>query len=70
MQQIYNVINCPLFTGAPFHDEAFIGNSEGTYNINPLQEIIKLHEEKIGLFERMLKEKDEMMVRLEKLISK
>ncbi|MCA6068836.1 helix-turn-helix domain-containing protein [Chryseobacterium sp. RG1] len=53
-----------------FHDEAFIGNSGGTFNINPVQEIIKLHEEKIALYERMLKEKDEMMARLEKLINK
>ncbi len=53
-----------------FNDEAFIGNSGGTYNVNPLQEILKLHEEKIGLYERMLKEKDEMMQRLEKLINK
>lgn len=53
-----------------FHDEAFIGNSGGTYNINPMTEILKLHEEKIGLYERMLKEKDEMMQRLEKLINK
>ncbi|MCJ8153664.1 helix-turn-helix domain-containing protein [Chryseobacterium sp. SSA4.19] len=53
-----------------FHDEAFIGNSGGTYNINPMVEIIKLHEEKIALYERMLKEKDEMMSRLEKLITK
>ncbi|MFH6996536.1 helix-turn-helix domain-containing protein [Flavobacterium sp. FlaQc-57] len=53
-----------------FHDEAFIGNSGGTYNVNPLQEILKLHEEKITLYERMLKEKDEMMIRLEKLINK
>ena len=53
-----------------FHDEAFIGNSGGTYNVNPLQEILKLHEEKIALYERMLKEKDEMMVRLEKIINK
>ncbi|WP_312899983.1 helix-turn-helix domain-containing protein [Chryseobacterium taichungense] len=52
-----------------FHDEAFIGNSGGTYNINPLEKIITLHEEKIALYERMLKEKDEMMLRLEKLIS-
>jgi hypothetical protein len=29
-----------------------------------------MHEEKIALYERMLKEKDEMMVRLEKLINK
>lgn len=53
-----------------FNDEAFIGNSGGTYNINPMLEIIKLHEEKIALYERMLKEKDEMMDRLEKLVGK
>lgn len=33
-----------------------------------IEQIIKLHEEKITLYERMLKEKDEMMDRLEKLI--
>jgi|SRR5690606_1172937 len=48
--------------------DAFIGNSKPTFNINPLDEIKKLHEEKIELYERMLKEKDEMMERLEKLI--
>jgi transcriptional regulator with XRE-family HTH domain len=51
-----------------FNDEAFIGNSGGTYQINPIEKIIQLHEEKIALYERMLKEKDEMMNRLEKLI--
>ncbi|MCY1518319.1 hypothetical protein D9M68_530350 [compost metagenome] len=53
-----------------FHDEAFIGNSGGTYHINPIEKLIQLHEEKIALYERMLKEKDEMMVRLEKLLEK
>jgi transcriptional regulator with XRE-family HTH domain len=38
--------------------------------INPLEKIIELHEEKIALYERMLKEKEEMMVRLERLIEK
>src|SRR5690606_7144522 len=51
-----------------FNDEAFIANSGGTYNINPIEKIVQLHEEKIALYERMLKEKDEMMARLEKLI--
>lgn len=51
-----------------FNDEAFIGNSGGTYNINPIDKIVQLHDEKIALYERMIKEKDEMMVRLEKLI--
>ena len=46
------------------------GNSLFSYypTINPIEQIVKLHEEKIALYERMLKEKDEMMERLEKLI--
>jgi chaperonin GroEL (HSP60 family) len=51
-------------------DASYAGNSSPTFYINPLEEIQKLHEEKIVLFERMLKEKDEMMARLEKLITK
>ena len=51
-----------------FNGGAYIGNSGGTYNINPLVEIIKIHEEKISLYERMLKEKDEMMAMLDALI--
>jgi len=53
-----------------FHDEAFIGNSGGTFNINPLDKILKLHQEKIELYERMLKEKEEMMKQLTKLIDR
>ena len=49
-------------------NDAYIGNSNGTFNINPMEKIIQLHEEKIALYERMLKEKDEMMGRLERLI--
>lgn len=41
-----------------------------TFNINPIEEIKKLHEEKMALYERMLKEKDEMMGRLDKLIER
>lgn len=41
-----------------------------TFNVNPIDKLIQLHEEKIALYERMLKEKDEMMARLEKLIAK
>jgi transcriptional regulator with XRE-family HTH domain len=53
-----------------FGDNACVGNPNSTFNFNPVEELKKLHEEKIALFERMLKEKDEMMVRLEKLIKK
>ena len=47
------------------------GNSLFSYypTINSIEQIIKLHEEKIALYERMLKEKDQMMERLEKLIN-
>ncbi|WP_430614119.1 XRE family transcriptional regulator [Flavobacterium sp. JP2137] len=51
-----------------FNDEAFIGNSGGSYHINPVEKIIALHDQKIALYERMLQEKDEMMARLEKLL--
>lgn len=51
-----------------FNEEAFIGNSGGTYNINPVEKIIELHDQKIELYERMLAEKETMMARLEKLL--
>ncbi len=46
------------------------GNALFSYypTINPLEKMVQLHEEKIELYERMLREKDEMMFRLEKLI--
>ncbi|MCR4029603.1 MULTISPECIES: helix-turn-helix domain-containing protein [Flavobacterium] len=56
-----------------FHEGAIaVGNNSGHVSsvVNPIDQFIKLHEEKIALYERMLKEKDEMMVRLEKLIGK
>ena len=39
-------------------------------SFNPIDKIVQLYDEKIALYERLLKEKDEMMVRLEKLINK
>ena len=52
-------------------DNGSIFNAHNTNPIfNPVETILKLHEEKITLYERMLKEKDEMMSRLEKLLDK
>ena len=65
-EQAVNVI-ANTFNERAF-ENAFANNC--TFNINPIEEIKKLHEEKIALFERMLKEKDEMMARLEKLLGK
>ncbi|MGV3604434.1 MAG: helix-turn-helix domain-containing protein [Dyadobacter fermentans] len=50
-----------------FNDQSQIGTLINNYN-NPIDAVLKLHEEKMALYERMLKEKDEMMERLERLI--
>ncbi|PXW14934.1 helix-turn-helix protein [Chryseobacterium sp. CBTAP 102] len=54
-----------------FGEHAFSNSfNYGTINFHPIEKLISLHEEKIALYERMLKEKDEMMSRLEKLLDK
>lgn len=83
LKQISNVLNLPVeaienfdeeqainVISNTFHEEAFIANSGGTYNLNPIDQLVKLHEEKIALYERMLQEKEEMMLRMEKLLKK
>ncbi len=51
-----------------FGDNANCYFGSGNMNVHPLEKLIQLHEEKIALYERMLKEKDEMMKRLERLV--
>ena len=51
-----------------FGDNACVGNPNSTFTFNSIEELKRLHEEKMELYERMLKEKDEMMLRLEELI--
>ncbi|MBL1220971.1 helix-turn-helix transcriptional regulator [Chryseobacterium sp. L7] len=51
-----------------FNDNSAVINNNPTFH--PVDKLIQLHEEKIALYERMLKEKDEMMERLEKLLNK
>jgi len=80
LQQISAIMEIPVEAFQNFDEEQavnVIANTFGDYafnygtmNVNPMEEIRKLHEEKIALFERMLKEKDEMMARLEKLANK
>ncbi len=64
-EQAINIISN---TFSDFKEGASAINIQPTFN--PVKEVLKLHEEKIALYERMLKEKDEMMARLEKLIGK
>jgi len=63
-EQAVNIIANTFDNGAIGYNRAEI------QNFNPVDKLIQLHEEKIALYERMLKEKDEMMERLEKLIER
>ncbi len=62
-EQAINNISCN------FSGNAVNNNGVNIQHINPIDKIIQLREEKIALYEWMLKEKDEMMGRLEGLIS-
>ncbi|MEG1665737.1 helix-turn-helix domain-containing protein [Chryseobacterium sp.] len=83
LKAISNALKIPVEAFQNFEEEQavnVIANTFGKNGIgyqrndnptfNPLEQVIKMHEEKIALYERMLKEKDEMMERLEKLINK
>ncbi|WP_413514112.1 XRE family transcriptional regulator [Myroides odoratus] len=59
-QQAINIIS------STFNDTQGLINYNPVFNNNPIDKIVQLHEEKIALYERMLKEKEEMMQRLEK----
>jgi transcriptional regulator with XRE-family HTH domain len=82
LDQISHALKIPVEAFQNFDEEQAVNVIANTFNnndsaigfvinnYNPIEKIIQLHEEKIALYERMLKEKDEMMVRLEKLINK
>jgi len=82
LKQISSAMKVPVEAFQNFDDEQAINIISNTFDnfdngaiaincnsdVNPIAQIIRLHEEKIALYERMLKEKDQMMDRLEKLI--
>lgn len=84
LQQISAALKIPAEAIQNFDEEQAVNIIANTFsdftdrasaiNINPvfdpLEAVLKLHEEKIVLYERMLKEKDEMMARLERLIER
>jgi transcriptional regulator with XRE-family HTH domain len=82
LKQISNSLKIPIEAFQNFDEEQAVNIIASTFNAhdyatgliinnyNPIEKIIQLHDEKIALYERMLKEKDEMMAKLEKLISK
>nr|WP_315245638.1 helix-turn-helix transcriptional regulator [uncultured Flavobacterium sp.] len=85
LKQISAVLKIPVEAFQNFDEEqavnvisnTFTSNDTSTLNavnpnctFNPIDKIVQLYDDKIALYERMLKEKDEMMMRLEKLINK
>lgn len=83
LQQISDTMKIPVEAFRNFNEEQAVNIIASSFDngsiafqkndnctINPLEEIRRLHEEKIALYERMLKEKDEMMTRMEQLIKK
>lgn len=83
LSQIAEVLNLPVEAFQNFDEEQAVNIISNTFNhgsvgyqknenctIHPVDKILQLHDEKIALYERMLKEKDDMMERLERLIGK
>ncbi|AJW63104.1 Helix-turn-helix domain protein [Elizabethkingia miricola] len=85
LQQIAEVLKIPVEAFQNFDEEQAVNIISNTFTasdnatgfiynhyptFNPIDKIIQLYEEKTALYERMLKEKDNMFVRLEKLIDK
>ncbi|OPC59510.1 XRE family transcriptional regulator [Elizabethkingia miricola] len=83
LKKISEALKIPVEAFQNFDEEEavnIIANTFGDHGIgyqrndnpifNPIEQVLKIHEEKIALYERMLKEKDEMMAKLEEFISK
>ncbi len=64
-QQAINIISN---TFHDFNDHAIATANHCSFN--PIDKVVELYDEKIALYERMLKEKDEMMTKMEELLKK
>ena len=84
LQQISSALKIPVEAFENFDEEQAINIISNTFDngsilygyqrnenctFHPIDKLVQLHEEKIALYERMLKEKDEMMARLEGLVN-
>lgn len=80
LKQISAVLKIPVEAIQNFDEEQAVNIISSTFNdnavgvivnnYNSIEKIIQLHEEKIALYERMIKEKDEMMAKLERLLER
>ncbi|HCD9233863.1 TPA: helix-turn-helix transcriptional regulator [Elizabethkingia anophelis] len=85
LEQVAKILKVPTEAIENFDEDSVINIISNTFNegsianataeniqctFNPIDKIVVLYDEKIALYERMLKEKDDMMARLERLIEK
>ena len=83
LRQVGEILRIPVEAFQNFDEEQAINIIANTFDngsigfqkndnctFNPIDKLIQLHEEKIALYERMLKEKDEMMARMERMLGK
>jgi len=83
LQKIFGALKIPVEAFQNFDEEQAVNIISNTFDngsilygyqknenctFHPIDKLVQLHEEKIALYERMLKEKDEMMAELKKLI--
>lgn len=84
LQKISNALKIPIEAFQNFDEEQAINIISNTFHdfkdnaiasamnyncsFNPIDKVIQLYDEKIALYERMLKEKDAVMEKLEKLL--
>lgn len=67
LERLSEVLKVPVQAFKQFEAEQAINIISNTLHNPSLDEIKKLHEEKMSLYERMLHEKEEMIIRLEQL---
>jgi len=83
LQKIFGALKIPVEAFQNFDEEQAVNIISNTFDngsilygyqknenctFHPIDKLVQLHEEKIALYERMLKEKDEIMAELKKLI--
>ncbi|MDV4012617.1 transcriptional regulator [Elizabethkingia anophelis] len=83
LEQVAKILKVPTEAIENFDEDSVINIISNTFNegsianataeniqctFNPIDKIVVLYDEKIALYERMLKEKDEMIEKLERLI--
>nr|WP_314499616.1 helix-turn-helix transcriptional regulator [uncultured Chryseobacterium sp.] len=67
-EQAINIISNSFDQGSIANNNST--NSNVNCTVNPLDKILEFHDDKIALYEKMLKEKDEMILRMEKFLEK